>query len=290
MLLHRRLTSLLIVTALAALAACSGGSGSSGPTFTPPSTNPGGGGSTPTPAPTQSPSPAPTTNTNSISSPPLGVSASLVHAAPNVQNGSTSWYTSGVTAWSSNSGATSKGANGSNTVDGIACTQMGEPSTNTQMHVHAFIGLYANGTQEAIPSALGMKNPTQPSPSTAEVPSASCFYHMHTHDYSGLIHIEDSSTAQSMTSSPSYATLRNFFDVWGEPISANAVASFAGNVAIYTGNPGGKASNGADLVSSYTPFNGDLRTIKLSHHEAVWIVIGTPPSAGLPQVEFNIEN
>jgi hypothetical protein len=286
MLLHRRLTSLLVVTAFAALAACSGSSGGSGPTFTPPSTNPGGGGT-----PTPSPSPVPTSNsTNTISSPPIGVSAAILHAAPNVQNGSASWYTGGVTAWSSNAGATSTGANGSNTVDGISCTQMGEPSTNTQLHVHAFVGLYNNGTEEALASAVGMKNPTQPSPSTAEVPSASCFYHMHTHDYSGLVHIEDSSLTQSTSNSPSYATLRNFFDLWGEPISANAVASFSGTVAIYIGKPSGTASNGADLVTSYTPFNGDLRTIKLSHHEAVWIVVGTAPAAGLPQVEFNIEN
>ena len=280
----RSIPSLLLITAFVALTACSGGGGGGGgPTITPPSNNPGGGGSTPTPAP----------NTT-ITSPALGVNSSAtVTAAENVDNGSESWYTGGVTAWSSSAGSTASGANGSNTVDGVSCTQMGEPAGTTQLHVHAFVGLYVNGTEQAIPAALGMKAPTEPKASglpndNYAVLTAQCFYHIHTHDYSGVIHIEDSSLPQSFlqSSMPSYATLKTLFDIWGQPVTPSTVATFTGSVAVYIGTP----APGSQLVSSYTPYNGSLNSITLGHHVAVWIVVGTPPPAGLPQVLWKIED
>jgi hypothetical protein len=165
---------------------------------------------------------------------------------------------------------------------------MTEPTNNAGYHVHAFLGMYYNGSEEAIPSAIGIKQPTQPSPQTSPVPTAACFYKMHTHDYSGLIHIEDGTLASSAPA-PSYATLKTVFDLWGEPLDASRAASFSGQVAIYVGNTTVKAANGSDLVTSYAPFNGDLNTIALGHHVAIWIVVGTPPAA-LPEVEFGIEN
>jgi len=278
--IFRAFSALLVIASFAAITACSGGGGGSSPSIAPPTNNPG-----------------PPGPSNTITSPAIGVSSQIVHASENVANGSESWYTGGVTAWTSNAGATSLGANGSNTVDNVACTQMGEPAGTTALHVHAFVGLYANGTEEAIPSALGMKAPTEPTASGEQndsyaVLTAQCFYHMHTHDYSGLIHIEDSALPQSYAQSgmPSYATLKTLFDLWGEPINPSAVATFTGTVAMYIGTPSAKSSAGADIVTSYTPFNGDLTTVQFGHHVAIWIVVGTPPSAGLPQVEFNIQN
>jgi hypothetical protein len=217
------------------------------------------------------------------------VSGQIV-AAPGGVNGSTSWYAGGTTAWSSNSGDTSAGGNGSNTIDGVSCSQMSEPASG-KLHVHAFVGLYVNGSEEALPSAVGMKNPAQPATASQSVQSASCFYHLHTHDYSGLVHIEDDTVAQNNAIGPtSYAKLKTLFDIWGEPINANTVATASGSVAIYIGTPSAPtASNGAEIVHTYAPFNGDLTTIKLGHHQAIWIVVGTPPAA-LPQVLFGIES
>ncbi len=70
-----------------------------------------------------------------------------------------------------------------------------------------------------------MKAPTQPTTSGEKndnyaVLTAQCFYHLHTHDYSGLVHIEDTSMAQSYTKAPSYAKLKTLFDIWGEPLNA----------------------------------------------------------------------
>jgi hypothetical protein len=277
---YRALASLTIAAALATLAACSSGGGGGGYSspVTPPTNNPG----------PSNPPPASTT----ISSPPIAVSSTIITAAPNGTNPSNgaAWYNGGVTAWAPNAGDTSSGGNGTNTIDGTSCTQMTEPATG-KLHVHAFVGLYVNGAEQGIPTAIGMWNPTQPtstgSPSNNySVPSASCFYHLHTHDYSGLIHIEDDTATQTYALGPvSYATLKTLFDIWGEPINANTVAAFNGSVAIYTGTP----ASGSQIVTSYTPFNGDLTTIQLGHHVAIWIVVGTPPAA-LPQLKFGVED
>ncbi len=153
------------------------------------------------------------------------------------------------------------------------------------------------GCGKLIPQAIGMENPVEPKVSnpsykdTYEVQAASCFYQVHTHDYSGLIHIEDPSKPQDLTykAIQPYASLQTLFDIWGEPIAPTTAASFTGVVSVYTGMPSHK--NGAvDIVDSYVPFSGVASDLKLAHHEAVWIVVGTPPADGLPQVSFNIEN
>ncbi len=70
----------------------------------------------------------------------------------------------------------------------------------------------------------------------------------------------------------------------------STVATFSGKVAMYIGTPSTKSGSGADVVTAYQPFNGDLTTVQLGHHIAVWIVVGTPPSAGIPKVEFDIQD
>lgn len=280
--LSRVSASLAAFAAVALLAACGGGGGGGG-SVTPPG-NPGGG-----PPPTS----APPTNPPATS-PPVGTSSTTVSAEENWVNGDTSWYTAGTASWSHTAGDTASGASGQS-MDGVSCTQMSEPTN--QYHIHAFVGLYVNGKWEAIPQAIGMKNPLEPKKSghpsdTYEVESADCFYQIHTHDYSGLVHVEDSTKTQDPTWKTllGYATLQTLFDEWGEPISATGVAGFPGPVAIYVGTPSGKDSSGNDLVTSYSLSTAAPGSIPLAHHEAIWIVAGTPPAGGLPKVRFVIVN
>jgi hypothetical protein len=63
-----------------------------------------------------------------------------------------------------------------------------------------------------------------------------------------------------------------------------------GAVTIYTGTPTSKDNSGNDLVTSYVPFAGSPSTLQFSKHMAVWIVVGAPPAAGLPQVRFVVQN
>jgi len=68
---------------------------------------------------------------------------------------------------------------------------------STATHVHPWLRIVINGQNVTIPSAIGIKNPSS---------SGSCFEPLHTHDASGIIHIE------SATNTPS--TLGDFFQVW----------------------------------------------------------------------------
>ncbi len=291
--LFRTSLPFLTLAAITALAACGGGGG--GVTPSPG----GGGGSTPpsaSPTATPTPTPSPSQSPNIFpAGPGIGTSSTTVKAEINFVNGDYTWYTGGTASWSNHAGDTVKGASG-NPMDGTSCGLMGEPG-QTAYHVHAYVGLYVNGVWEAIPQAIGMKGPIEPTkgsppqPSdTYEVQQAQCFYQIHTHDYSGIIHIEDPTKPQDLTykTIQPYASLQTLFDLWGVPFNATTVASFSGVVSLYTGTS--QMINGLDTVTSYTPFGGAAGDLKLAHHEAVWIVVGTPPVGGLPKVEFHVEN
>lgn len=130
-------------------------------------------------------------------------------------------------------------------VDGISC----DTAEGTVYHVHSHLALFVNGKQIAIPQYIGIV------PSAIGTP---CLYWLHTHDAEGIIHVE-SPEVSSPNGGP--FTLGMFFDVWGQTLDANNVASFAGPVTAYV--------NGAK-------FDGDPRTIVLGPHQLITLEIGTP--------------
>lgn len=284
-----RLSAALLAPAvLFALAACGGGAGGGA---TPPS-NPGG-----PPPGTSSPSPSPAP---SSSPPPVGTSSLVVKAEENFTNPDmASWYTSGTASWTNHAGDTVSGNNGNG--DSCDASMTSEPTQG--FHSHAFVGIFYNGTEVALPQGIGMESPIEPTKGNPphpydynEIENASCMFHVHTHDFSGLVHIEVPAQAFDSTyqSLPAYANLQTLLDVWGATLSSTGLTaggnSLNGVVTIYTGMPSAKDSSGDDLVNSYAPATGGASTVMLAHHEAVWIVIGAPPSSGLPQVAFVIQN
>jgi hypothetical protein len=300
--------ALIGCAALCILAACGGGGGSS-------STPPASGGPPPagtTPAPTATPAPSPTPS--ALVDKNYTVSA---QPGPTV-NGAQSWYTAGVTvSWTptpgtpGQNGDTSAGAtatSGFAAVDGMACTPTQEPAASTSTYsTHAFVGIYYNGSEYALPQAIGMKNPTEPIASghpddNYEVEAESCEYNVHTHDYSGLVHIEDVNYAQSTanTSPLPYApTLQSLLDIWGAQLGSSGLTvmgqpALSGSVTIYAGTPGSDAGpHGAPVTDSYT-IAPAASAVSLGFHQTVWIVIGNLPklpdgTVGLPQVEWRVE-
>ena len=303
---------MLACLSLAALAACGGGGGGG---VTPPS-DPGGPpppSSTPTPVPTATPIPTPTPSPTAVP-----VSKSLaINAAPGPQiNGKVDWYSAGVTvSWTPNPGSvgqngdTSAGASANNgfpTIDGTSCTQTQEPAPTTNTYaVHSFVGIYYNGTELALPQAIGMKNPAEPSTfphpnDNYEVESEECEYNIHTHDYGGTVHIEDQRYPQSTstTSTLPYApTLQTLLDIWGVQLTpAGLVAgttTLSGPVAIYYGTPSATDTgpHGGHLTDSYVQASS-ASAVPLAFHDTIWIVIGAMPApngvTGLPTVEWRI--
>ncbi len=116
-----------------------------------------------------------------------------------------------------------------NTVDGIPC----EPNEQLAIHAHAYLALFNDGVPQLLPFGIGITRPPG-----ADIP---CAYWVHTHDASGIIHIEAPHAFAP--------TLGEFFDVWGKPLSANRVGDATGFVHAYVDG---------------SPIEGDPAAIKLS--------------------------
>lgn len=110
-------------------------------------------------------------------------------------------------------------------------------------HIHAHLDIYIHGQQLAVPAEIG-------------IPSTGGITPVHTHDTSGIIHIE----------SPDYNasyTLVQFFDIWGVKLTDTSI--------------GGYANDAADKLVVYD--NGkavkDPVNLNLSKHHEIVITYGT---------------
>lgn len=132
------------------------------------------------------------------------------------------------------------------TVDGISCST----SEQTAYHIHAHLAIYDNGAAQKVPAGIGIPGPQEIQ--NGFVLGGRCLYWLHTHDTSGVIHIE--SPAQRVY------TLGQFFDIWGRTLSTSRVGSDSGTVTAYVD---GKR------------YHGDPRTIKLRPHTVIQLDVGT---------------
>ncbi|HWE70521.1 MAG TPA: hypothetical protein VG205_09170 [Acidimicrobiales bacterium] len=142
-------------------------------------------------------------------------------------------------------------------VDGISCSS----TEQLVFHIHAHLAVYVNGAPKLLPPGVGIGPPLQfQTTSTGPfVDGGSCFSWLHTHDSSGIIHIE--SPIQRVY------TLGNFFDIWGQPLSATQVGPAAGAVTATV--------NG-------TPFTGSPRDIPLNAHNVIQLDVGSTTPAPQP--------
>lgn len=139
-------------------------------------------------------------------------------------------------------------------VDGITCSS----TEQLVFHIHVHLAIYVDGQQRLLPPGVGIGPPLQfqQTSSGPFVVGGSCFSWLHTHDSSGVIHIE--SPVQRVY------TLGNFFDIWGQPLSATQVGPATGTVSATV--------NGQ-------PFTGNPRNIPLNAHNVIQLDVGsTSPS------------
>lgn len=132
-------------------------------------------------------------------------------------------------------------------VDGVGCAH------DESYHVHALVSIYHDGKRLALPESIGR--------------SSSCSYEMHTHDGSGVVHIE--------TDGPKTFTLGQFFALWGQALSASAVAGLSGTPTFY-----------AVDNEQVTRITTDPAALALSPHREIVIVTGTPPEQ-VPRYDWN---
>lgn len=142
-------------------------------------------------------------------------------------------------------------------VDGVQCLG----SESLAYHIHVHLSLYQDGKSVTLPAYIGI-------PTASDIPGGTCFYWLHVHDTTGVVHVE-SPTTQNYT-------LGQFLDVWqrtaqldaqggaSQPVSDAFVrtlrATSPSDIHVYVGD---------QLVSDYA-------SIPLTPHELITIEIGTP--------------
>ncbi|MBV8727533.1 MAG: hypothetical protein JO233_07085 [Candidatus Eremiobacteraeota bacterium] len=133
-----------------------------------------------------------------------------------------------------------KGGGAGGPVDAIQC----ETTEQVTMHIHSHLALFVKGKQIQIPQYVGIV----PTGNTT-----ACLYWIHTHDPTGIIHVEAPEIHQY--------TLGNFFDIWGEDLKRDEVGPYYGPVTAFV--------NGAK-------YDGDLAQIPLRAHQQITLEVGAP--------------
>jgi hypothetical protein len=123
-------------------------------------------------------------------------------------------------------------------VDGIECSSMEQ----AVFHIHVHLDVFVDGQPSTVPASIGIPN--------------NCLFWLHTHDTTGVIHIE----------APSYRVFNfgQFLDIW----SNSDVAKIPEGLPVAYVN--GKQVD-------------DYRNINLNAHDEIAIVYGNPP-ASIPSV------
>lgn len=158
------------------------------------------------------------------------------------------------------------------------------PVMGNGYHVHVFLGIVYKGQPMALPMAIGMVKPG--APVNGYINTAQCFYEIHTHDSSGIVHLE---VAQPHPLTSVVFKLKNVLDVWGVPHDTRSFGPFNGKIRVYTGMP---PAIGKTMVTQYAPFAGkQWADMGLHSHEVIWIEIGKPyfNAHQLPPVTFYME-
>ncbi len=126
--------------------------------------------------------------------------------------------------------------------------QIGLPrlsAEGTALHIHQHLDIVIEGKQVPVPTNIGISQ------------SPTFISDIHVHDDSSIIHVESPSVRDFY--------LGQFFDVWGVNFSATAIGGYTTTgdkqLAVY--------SNGAKVT-------GDPRQLKLTPHQEIVIVYGTP--------------
>jgi hypothetical protein len=124
-------------------------------------------------------------------------------------------------------------------------------------HYHAHLNIFINGLSYLVPAGIGIK-------------PSECIYWLHTHDISGIIHVESPENKSF--------SLGQFFDVWGKKFNNSQIFDFTVN----------ESENKTLLVyiNGTAVNNLHYRDIPIVNHEDITILYGTPP-AKIPSYEFS---
>jgi hypothetical protein len=174
-----------------------------------------------------------------------------------------------------------KGGGQGQAVDSIHCLPT---MVTNKYHIHIFLGLVYNGKQIAMPATLGFLHPGPPAAPGKFYDYADCFYRIHTHDSSGIVHVE---LNQVLPLNRVVFHLKDVLGIWGVPVKTRQFGPMRGPIHVFIGTVPLKTVT----VTSYQAYKGNLEDIPLQSHEAIWIEVGTKyyHAAKLPPVTFYME-
>lgn len=124
-------------------------------------------------------------------------------------------------------------------IDGIPCQR-----EQGAYHEHAHLTILNTGRRVRIPGTVGHGR-------------HGCLYWLHTHDASGLIHLEAPHRF--------VPTLGAFFDIWGQPFSSNQVA----HTTLRTGQ-------GMQIYLNQKRYAGKPRALPLRPYTVITLEVGPP--------------
>jgi len=134
-------------------------------------------------------------------------------------------------------------------VDGISC----DASEQLAYHIHVHLSMYIDGQPVSLPAQIGI------------APDGSCYYWLHTHDTTGVIHIE--SPTQHIY------TLGNFFDIWNTYFQQLGFPTQLSD------------QNGWTVYVNGQPYKGDFRQIPLNAHTLITMGYNSPGIK--PDITYN---
>jgi hypothetical protein len=132
-------------------------------------------------------------------------------------------------------------------VDGIRCDTM----EFTMFHIHAHLDIFVDGKPFTVPSQIGID------------PEGRCLYWLHTHDDSGIIHIESPVERQF--------TIGNLIDIWTRTFN---------NTQLFDTNPTIALSMFVNGVK--VPIDTDLRNVNINAHDEIALVFGPIQADKIP--------
>jgi hypothetical protein len=128
----------------------------------------------------------------------------------------------------------------------------------TALHIHQHIDVLIDGRPVEVPAEIGINQ------------AANFISDIHTHDSTGVIHIE-SPTVETFT-------LGQFFDIWGVKFSTDCIGSYCAD-----------ASHTLKVYVNGSLASGDPRNIQLTPHEEIAVVFGTSSSTSNIPSSYSFE-
>ena len=143
-------------------------------------------------------------------------------------------------------------------------------------HIHSHLDVFVNGKPTSVPGGIGIQinvpgvqhgqSPDgTPAYGGINVCARPCIAALHTHDDSGVMHIE--------SKQPRTYTLGEFFTEWNVPLNARCVGGYC------------RPHNAIRVYVDGKPYTGNPAKLVLKNLEEIAVVIGSPP-ATIPSKYF----